>query len=172
MSIMWAKAPDLNEPGYGIPRFFLADRCFNSQSMREFNRGLITADELVTVDCALIEMTEIEREQAEEAAASLDSGHQIMAIVIRPAMDIDWYMENRTDFVFCGYDLVELPCTISAITNCGAGFELAIDYGSLNRFGLIDTYRQTVLTQLELAEKYPDESHAWCEIVEVWRKVR
>lgn len=35
----------------------------------------------------------------------------------------------------------------------------------------IETYRQAVHTQLELNDQYPEESHAYCEIVEIWRRL-
>lgn len=40
-----------------------------------------------------------------------------------------------------------------------------------NRFGLVGTYREAVAMQLDLDGKYPEESHADCEIMELWRRL-
>ena len=60
---------------------------------------------------------------------------------------------------------------ISSITNCGARFGRAIPYQRLNQVGLLTSYKEAVLAQLALYEEYPEESHAYCEIVEIWRMV-
>lgn len=60
---------------------------------------------------------------------------------------------------------------ISAINNCGANFDNAIDYGNLNEYGLMSNYLDTVKAQILLRNNYPDENHAYCEVVEVWRKL-
>lgn len=154
---------------YGYVRYFLADRCFNTHSLRQFNRNMIAAEELVTIDCALVDSIEIEIEQATEP---LDGEHQYLAVIIRPDMAPDDILSHHSDFVFCGYDLVDEPCGISVITNCAAGFENAIDYAALNQYGLISDYREAVKSQWALADKYPEESHSWCEVAEIWRKTR
>ena len=45
----------------------------------------------------------------------------------------------------------------------------ALNYNRLNEFGLFPDYRQAVMAQLDLVEKFPEESHAYCEIIEIWR---
>lgn len=152
---------------YGMIRYFESDRCFNDKPLQNFNKGVIKADELVTFDCGLMEMKEIAKEEVEKAV----QGHQILAIIIRPEIEPSYLIERDKRFEFCGYDLVESFSYISAITNCGVGFEKAIFYGNLNQFGLISTYREAVLTQINLNEEYPDESHANCELIEIWRYV-
>lgn len=152
---------------YGYVRYFLSDRCFNTPELRRFNRDMISAPELVTFDCGLMEMTEVTKEQA---AGLPDSGRQYLAVIIRPDMAPDDALCRRGDFVFCGYDLVDEPCCVSTITNCAAGYGEAIDYAALNQYGLISDYRDAVKTQWALADKYPEDSHSWCEVVEIWRK--
>ncbi len=66
-------------------RYFHSDRCINNTHIKEFNQWKITANELVSFDCGLMEM--------------------------------------KNQFRFYGYDLVDISCYISAITNCGAEFE-------------------------------------------------
>jgi hypothetical protein len=152
---------------YGMIRYFESDRCFNDQALRKFNKDKILADELVTFDCGLMEMKEIEKSEVQEP----DKETQILAVIIRPEIELNFILEREKYFEFCGYDLVELPCCISAITNCGAVFGKAVMYDRLNEYGLISSYREAVLTQLSLNEKYPDESHAYCELIEIWRHI-
>lgn len=152
---------------YGMIRYFESDRCFNDEALRRFNKGMIKAEELVTFDCGLMEMSEITKDKVKESDKTL----QIVAIIVRPEIEPNYLLSEEEKFEFCGYDLVELPCCISAITNCGSGFEKAIIYKNLNSYGLISSYREAVLTQLKLNEEYPDESHAYCELIEIWRYI-
>ncbi|MBQ8983888.1 MAG: hypothetical protein IJ079_09915 [Lachnospiraceae bacterium] len=150
----------------GKIRYFKGDRLYNENALYEFNKRKITAKELVTFDSALMNLMEITQDEIDSARGSSE---QIIAIIIRPGIEISFELEHNSDFVFCGYDLVESFSGISAITNCGADWGDALDYSILNEFGLIPDYRKAVMTQLDLAEKYPDESHAYCEIIEIWR---
>ena len=169
-----------NSPCYGITRYFLSDRCRNTDGLRQFNRRKIRAEELVTFDCSLMEMEEVEETWGNQSDVSpdgytpdmhLDKKHQVLAVIIRPGIRPDYYLESDPRFEFCGYDLVEDTTYTSAVTNCGARFEKAIRYEQLNRFGLVGTYREAVAMQLDLDGKYPEESHADCEIVELWRRL-
>lgn len=80
-------------------------------------------------------------------------------------------VDDIATFDFCGYDLVVMDTCISAITNCGAYFDNVIDYGNLNEYGLVSNYLDAVKTQILLRKNYPDENHAYCEVVEIWRKL-
>lgn len=153
----------------GLIRYFQSDRCINDTNLQNFNKGKINAKELVTFDCGLMETIEIEKEKAEIFVPEKDT--QLLAIIVRPEIEPSHILERDQRFEFCGYDLVEVTTYTSAITNCGAMFDKAIDYRKLNQYGLISSYRQAVNTQLDLDEKYPEESHAYCEIVEIWRCV-
>lgn len=153
---------------YGEVRYFLSDRCRVSQGMREFNQGKIRAEELVTFDCALMQMQEIGRE---EIPKKIPEGQQVLAVLIRPDAEPDARLEREGIFVFCGYDLVEEMSCISAVTNCGARFSQAIAYEHLNEVGLFPSYKEAVLSQIALRERYPRESHACCEVVEIWRLI-
>lgn len=143
-------------------RYFAADRFFSND---KFSRGKINCKEIVSFDCGLHEMNEIE---------SLDSPlppdtQQIMAVIFRPNIEPMEHME-RCGFTFCGYDLVEEATSISAITNCGELFT-SVPYDKLTEFGLLPTYKDAVLTQLALIDEEPQESHAYCMICEIWRKL-
>ncbi len=149
---------------FGLVRYFRAGRCFNGADLREFNKGKITANELVTFDCGLLELEELEKPDV----SLLNKGEQLLAVIVRPEMDINPILEDEQKFEFCGYDLVEIETCISAITNCGAEFN-SVKYENLNKYGLISTYREAVNTGLDLREEAPYESHAYCEVVEIWR---
>ena len=47
----------------GLVRYFLSDRCINNTNVQKFNQGMIKANELVTFDCGLMEMKEIEKSE-------------------------------------------------------------------------------------------------------------
>ena len=121
--------------------------------------------EIVSFDCCLYEMYEIE---SHDSPLSSDT-QQIIAVILRPNLEPIEYMETR-GFTFCGYDLVEEETLISAITDYGGGFD-SIPYEKLTEYGLLPTYKDAVLAQLALVEEAPDESHAHCVVCEVWRKL-
>ena len=157
-----------NVNSFGKIRYFKGDRLYNEKSLYEFNQGKISAKELVTYDSSLMNLQEITKDEIRDAK---ENAEQIIAIIIRPEIEISNVLENNSEFVFCGYDLVEHFSGISAITNCGADWGDALDYDILNEYGLIPDYRKAVMAQLDLAERYPNESHAYCEIIEIWRMI-
>ncbi len=148
-------------------RLFKADRCFNTEDIRGYNKNRINAEEIVSFDSGLFELEEIKKYNGKHEC------EQILLIIVRPDVERvnDNIVQDITAFEFCGYDLVEMDTYISAITNCGATFENAIEYGNLNEFGLISNYSVVVTTQIKLRDNYPYENHADSEIVEVWRKL-
>ena len=155
-----------HELSYGQIRYFEANRCLNTDKIKKNNQNRITCDEIVSFDCGLFSLNEMDTPNRNPAPET----QQLLAVIMRPGKEPDWYLQHKTDFVFCGYDLVEALSLISAITDCGASFR-CIDYEHLTQYGLIRTYKEAVLTQLSLIEEDPNESHADCEIVEIWRKL-
>ncbi len=149
---------------FGSVRYFYSDRFFCDDGYNEFIQGKIKARELVTFDCCLMNMKEAERPELSQ----LKQDKQIMAIIVRPEIEPNYILEDDHTFEFCGYDLVEIQTTISAITDCGAEFK-SIKYEHLNKYGLISTYREAVNAQLDLNEEDPEDPHAYCEIIEIWR---
>ena len=152
-------------PTNAEPRYFGADRFFTDAKFRELTKLKIFCNEIISFDCCLFEMYEIE---------SLDSPlhsdtQQIIAVIFRPETEPAEYLEYK-GFTFCGYDLVDVSTSISAVTDCGAAFAV-IPYEKLNAYGLLPTYKDAVLTQLALVEEYPDEPHSHCVICEIWRKL-
>ena len=154
----------LNET-YPTLRYFEANRVYCDEDYKQFTQNKIICEEIVSFDCCLFEMNEIESSKSNSDFES----QQIMAVIIRPQIDEASYLENK-GFEFCGYDLVESETSISAITDCGAMFE-SIPYSKLTKFGLLPTYKDAVLTQLALVEECPYEHHAYCDIYEIWRKL-
>ena len=146
-------------------RYFGADRFFPNDKFKEFLGRQMDAKEIVSFDCCLYEMYEIE---SHDSPLSPDT-QQIIAVILRPNLEPVEYMEKR-GFTFCGYDLVEEETLISAITNCDGRFD-SIPYEKLTEYGLLPTYKDAVLAQLALVEEEPDEPHAYCIICEVWRKL-
>lgn len=149
---------------FGTIRYFKSDRCFNNDMIYRFNNGKIKAKELVTFDCGLMELHEIPVTKIENE----NNCEQILAIIIRPEITRNHILNEDKRFKFCGYDLVDISCCISAITNCGAEFENAINYSELNSFGLFSDYKEAVYAQLNLNDKYYDDSNTYCEIIEIW----
>lgn len=78
-------------------------------------------------------------------------------------------LERTGQFEFCGYDLVDHTTGVSAIMNMGGYWGDLFDWEILNQYGLFSKYRQAVNVQLDLVEQFSEESHAYCEIVEIWR---
>lgn len=146
-------------------RYFGADRFFPNDKFKEFLGRQMDAKEIVSFDCCLYEMYEIE---SYDSPLPSDT-QQIIAVILRPNLEPVEYMEKR-GFTFCGYDLVEEETLISAITDCGGGFD-SIPYEKLTEYALLPTYKDAVLAQLALVEEEPDEPHAYCIICEVWRKL-
>ena len=152
---------------YGKIRYFMADRCFNNDNLKKFNKYKFSQVELIPFDSALLEMQE---KSADEILEISGNEQQVLAIIMRPDTNINQSL-LYSEFEFCGYDLVEEFSNISAILNFAAGFEKSIAYKKLNKFGLISTYHEAVNTQVSLKDEYSNESHADCEIVEVWRRL-
>ena len=156
---------DLLRPTWVDLRYFGSDRFFPNESFKEFIGGKIGCKEIVSFDCCLMDMYELE---SADAALRPDT-QQIVAVVFRPEIDPIERLE-RDGFTFCGYDLVEDGDAISAITNCGGEFT-SVPYEKLTEFGLLPTYKDAVLAQLALVEEAPYEHHANCMICEIWRKL-
>ena len=156
---------ELINPLWADVRYFGADRFFPDNKFKEFLGRQMDAKEIVSFDCCLYEMYEIE---SHDSPLSSDT-QQIIAVILRPNLEPIEYMETR-GFTFCGYDLVEEETLISAITDCDGRFD-SIPYEKLTEYGLLPTYKDAVLAQLALVEEEPDEPHAYCIICEVWRKL-
>lgn len=151
---------------YGIIRYFKGKRLYNEKALYEFNKGKIKAEELITFDTSLMDMMEVSKEEIEVAKTVSE---QVLALIVRPDIEPSYVLEQTRQFEFCGYDLVDHTTGISAIINMGGYWGDLFDWEMLNQYGLFSKYRQAVNVQLDLIEQFPEESHAYCEIVEIWR---
>lgn len=149
----------------GVPLYYRSSRCWNTEEIRGYNHGLLTCEEIVSFDCCLFEHLPVLHSEIEVPA----SEHQYLAVIVNPEASPSAEIGRDARFTFCGYDLVEDATQISAITNCGGGFSDVIQYSKLNRWGLISQYGEAKNTQRRLLRAYPDEPHADCDIVEIWR---
>ena len=156
---------DLLRPTWVDLRYFESDRFFPDDDFKVIPSGKMDCDEIVSFDCCLMHMYELE---SPDAPLRPDT-QQIVAVILRPDLDPVERLE-RDGFTFCGYDLVEEDTAVSAITNCG-GYFASIPYDRLTEFGLLPTYKDAVLAQLALVEEAPEEPHAYCMICEIWRKL-
>jgi hypothetical protein len=71
-------------------------------------------------------------------------------------------------FEFVGYDLVEAPTGISALTNCG-GFPDVFANSELSEKGLLTSHIRSLEVQIELRRCHPDEPHANCHLWAIFR---
>jgi hypothetical protein len=76
--------------------------------------------------------------------------------------------KHLQQFVFLGYDLVELETNTSALTNCG-GFPDVFSNSELSSVGLLSTHSRAVEIQGMLRELHPTEPHANCDLWAIYR---
>lgn len=71
-------------------------------------------------------------------------------------------------FEFCGFDLIDEDSGISAILNCG-GFDKVFTNKDISNIGLIQNYGRAKEIQINLENIYPEDEHAFCELIAIWR---
>lgn len=72
------------------------------------------------------------------------------------------------DFEFVGYELLDKDYATSALSNCG-GFDETFLPSDLNQYGLIDTFENAYDIRERLFANNPEEHHADCYVVAIWR---
>lgn len=72
------------------------------------------------------------------------------------------------DFEFMGYDLLDQSYDTSALTNCG-GFDETFLPSDINDVGLISEFEKAYAIKKRLLENNPNEYHADCNVVAIWR---
>ena len=155
----------LNEPVSGKETYFLANRFFSDSNYVEFSH--IPAKEIVSFDCGLFNLTEISKDEI----PAVDADHQILCVIVNPEATTTCEIANDPEFEFCGYDLIEEETSISAITNCGDEFVDLFGAKNLTKFGLIPDFEAAVNFQKKLVESFPEEPHADCIILKIWRRL-
>jgi len=91
---------------------------------------------------------------------------QIIGFVHQPVAS---YPHDFIDlrFEFAGYDLIETPTSVSALTNCG-GFPESFSNSELNESGLISNFNRAQEIQRNLKANNPTEPYADCDIWALW----
>lgn len=151
------------------PQFFLCDRRFpDTPDCDDF----AVFEEVVT----LTEPTEI---MSEELARDypLTEDQQILCeycMLDKNGNDIDEPdIGERVieGFTFCGFEIAD-ESEISALTNCGFGYDRAFTKDDLNRWGLIDGYQKARTVLEKMYEEYGDAPDAkdWM-LFAVWRRI-
>lgn len=93
---------------------------------------------------------------------------QLLALAREPSEeDVERFQEKG--FAFKGYELIEEPTCISALTNC-RGFEKAFKGSELSACGLIPNHSRAYEVRRLLREHYPDELRADCNVWAIWRR--
>lgn len=72
------------------------------------------------------------------------------------------------DFEFMGYDLLDQSYDTSALTNCG-GFDETFSPSDINVVGLISEFEKAYAIKKRLLENNPNEYHADCNVIAIWR---
>ena len=156
------------------PIYYKAERFYPDKKYEDFSK-IFNRAEIVSYDVGLTVSN------ATKFIGEVSDWKLLLQTPLEPDEQIIAYYKNPTEshefhilddgFVFCGYDLSEELTEISAITNCGGGFEAAIPYSELNTFGLLAEYDKAFLVRDLLNELYPGEEHAYCEVYELWRRL-
>lgn len=71
-------------------------------------------------------------------------------------------------FVFVGFDLLDVHGDVSALTNCG-GFDEVFAPEELNPLGLLSERARAGAVRRGLRTTYPDQQHAVCDVWALWR---
>ena len=74
-------------------------------------------------------------------------------------------------FEFLGYDLVDIPCGVSALTNCG-GFPDAFANNELTQHGLLPELDRANEVRSSLRLLHPEEHHAQCDVWALFRMIQ
>jgi hypothetical protein len=89
------------------------------------------------------------------------SKNQILLLTEMPAKPL----EASTNFEVCGYDIVDVYCSTSVITNCG-GFSAIFTREDLNHYGIVADFENALTIAKDLRRKYAFDQH--CSNCAVW----
>lgn len=79
-------------------------------------------------------------------------------------------IDDRADFEFLGYDLVDVGGSTSALTNCG-GFPEVFANDELSCKGLLSTHERALEVQGKLRAFHSGERHADCDVWAIFRAI-
>ena len=152
---------------HGKPLYYRSSRCTNASDFPGFTQRLPHVNELVSFDADLFEHLPV---QHSEIDVPCPDG-QYLAVIVEPKAKPSTEIAQDTRFTFCGYDLIDEQTQLSAIVHYSAAFSKVIHDEHLNSFGLFCSYTDAKHTQKALRSIYPNEKHADCVIVELWRYI-
>ncbi len=89
-----------------------------------------------------------------------------LAVVKEPVEKCELVKLN--DFEFVGYELLDKDYSTSALSNCG-GFDETFLPKEINQYGLINNHEKAYDIRKRLFENNPEEYHADCNVIAVWR---
>jgi hypothetical protein len=96
-----------------------------------------------------------------------DKKFVVIAAMHEPTLSlVEGFKDDR--FIFKGYDLMEGD-SISALTNCGGGFNLAYTGDDLSESGLVFNYQRAYEIKDDLKKYYPYDNHADCAVWALWK---
>jgi hypothetical protein len=92
---------------------------------------------------------------------------QLLAVILEPSPE-DLVRLEVQSFELKGFDLLDTDGSTSALTNCG-GFDDAFRPSELSDCGLLRDLDRAYAVRKNLAQLYPEEPHANCNVWAVWR---
>ena len=98
------------------------------------------------------------------------SNRNLLCVFLNPEDEPMPPASLRFCFELEGFDLVNIECDTSALTNCG-GFRLAFENTELSPHGLLGSLRRANEVRDELRKHYPEEHHAACNTWAIFRAV-
>ena len=95
------------------------------------------------------------------------AGLNFLAILREPsAADLTRFA--LPEFVFVGFDVLDVHGDVSALTNCG-GFDDVFAPEELNPLGLLNERARAGAVRRGLRSAYPEQRHAVCDVWALWR---
>ena len=96
-----------------------------------------------------------------------DKKFVVIAAMHEPALGlVEGFKDER--FIFKGYDLMD-DGSISALTNCGGGFNLAYSRDDISESGLVVDSQRVFEIKDNLKKYYPYDNHADCTVWALWK---
>jgi hypothetical protein len=98
-----------------------------------------------------------------------ETGLHILAVLRDPTLEaVD--AGPGPGFAFMGFDLVDQPVDVSALTGCG-GWEGVFTGEELSPFGLLADLSRANAVREALRTAHPGEHHAQCDVWAIWRLI-
>ena len=96
-------------------------------------------------------------------------GVNVLAVLRNPSV-ADVAAARLPDFIFAGFDVLDVHGDVSALTNCG-GFDDVFAPTELTALGLLAGHERADQVRSGLPVAHPEEGHAQCDVWAIWRRV-